>query len=97
MRVSERTLERRRRDREAQLKYYLKHRFCQVCGKRAWEVHEIVARSQGGKCEEDNMISMDRNCHERAHFRRRPYLYKEELWRIKGLDIEVMQEQVKKD
>ena len=92
---SSKTLEKRRRDREAQEEYWKRHKFCEVCGKKAWEVHEIIARSQGGKCEEDNMISLDRNCHEQAHFRKHPYIYKEELWRIKGLNFEVMEEKLR--
>ena len=93
---SKRTLKKRREDTKAQLAYLEEHRWCEVCGKRAWEVHEVIARSHGGECEDDNMISLDRDCHNRAHFKKSPYLYREELWKIKGLDSEVMQEKLRR-
>ena len=79
----------RQADRKAQEAYWKEHRDCEVClsegrGKiSAWEVHEILYKSKGGKCEEDNMISTCRDDHQRAHFLREPYLYREELYKIK--------------
>ena len=87
----------RRNDREAQEEYFENHPYCQVClaegrGKRpADDVHEILYRSQGGKCVPDNMISVCRPDHDRAHFLRKPYLganlRKEDLLRIKEGEV----------
>ena len=77
-------------DRKAQLAYWTGHRYCEVClaeGRGqlpAWEVHEILYKSQMGKCEEDNMLSVCNDCHLRTHFRKIPYLHREELYKIKG-------------
>lgn len=94
MKLSERTLKRRRRDRQAQLEYFEEYPYCEVClaegrGRRpADEVHEIVYKSQGGKCVPGNMISVCRSDHDRAHFLRKPYLganlRKEDLFEIKA-------------
>ena len=83
MRLSKRTLEKRRKDRKAQLEYYLKHKFCEICGRQGYHVHEIVFRSHGGKCVEENMISLCLDDYQRAHFLREPYLTREELFEIK--------------
>jgi len=79
----------RRNDRVAQEEYFEDHPYCEVClaegrGRRpADDVHEILYRSQGGKCISENEISMCRPDHDRAHFKREPYLRKEELFEIK--------------
>jgi len=73
----------RRRDRLAQEIYFKDHLLCEVCGAPAVDVHEIVFRSRGGKCVPENMISLCRQCHLRAHFRLKPYLHKEELFKFK--------------
>lgn len=81
---------RRKKDWLAQWAYFQDHPYCEVClaegrGKiPAIEVHEILYRSQGGKCVPDNMISMGRSDHERAHFLRRPYLTREQLFEMKA-------------
>jgi len=87
----------RRSDREAQEEYFEDHPYCEVCltegrGRRpADDVHEILYRSQGGKCVPENMISVCRPDHDRAHFLRKPYfganLRKEDLLRIKEGEV----------
>lgn len=80
---------RRRKDRQAQEAYFEDHPYCEVClaegrGNRlADDVHEILYRSQGGECVPDNEISTCRPDHDRAHFKKKPYLRKEDLLRIK--------------
>ena len=84
---------RRRKDRLAQWAYFQDHQYCEVClaegrGTRlAQEVHEILYRSQGGKCVPENEISVCRPDHDRAHFKREPYLRKEDLLRIKEREV----------
>ncbi len=79
----------RRKDRKAQEAYYEEHPFCEVClaegrGRRPTdEVHEIVYRSQGGRCVPENEISTCRQDHDRTHFLREPYLHRDELFQIK--------------
>ncbi len=91
----------RKEDRKAQEAYWKEHRNCEVClaegrGKvEAVEVHEIIYKSGGGKCIPENEISTCRPDHGRMHFLRGPFLEKEDLWRIKNLDIEVMQEKLR--
>jgi len=75
---------RRIKDRKAQKDYLNEHPYCEACGMIAYQVHEITFRSQGGKCEENNMISLCMEHHLQAHFRKEPYLRKEELLKIKG-------------
>jgi len=74
---------RRKKDRLAQWAYFQDHSLCEVCGRPAVQVHEIVLRSQGGKCVPDNMISLCLDDHDRTHFLRKPYLRKEGLFEIK--------------
>ena len=79
----------RQKDREAQEEYFEDHPYCEVCltegrGRRsADEVHEIIYRSQGGKCIPENEISTCRPDHDRMHFLRGPYLHRDELFEIK--------------
>lgn len=79
----------RQSDYKAQEAYFEEHPYCEVClaegrGKRpADEVHEILYRSQGGKCVPENEISTCRPDHDRAHFLKEPYLTKEELFEMK--------------
>ena len=79
----------RQKDRKAQKEYFEDHPYCQVClaegrGKiPAWEVHEILYRSQGGKCVPKNEISTCRSDHDRMHFLKEPYLHRDELFEIK--------------
>ena len=87
-----RSRKKKREDRQTQEKYFNEHPFCEVCihegrGKiPAVEVHEILFRSRGGKCEEDNMISVDRDDHMRCHFLRETWLYRKDLYKIKGVE-----------
>lgn len=84
----------RRRDIKAQEAYFEEHPFCEVClaegrGRRpACQVHEIIYRSQGGKCEPDNEIAVCRPDHDRAHFLVEPYLYRDDLYKIKGGELD---------
>ena len=77
-------------DRKAQRIYWEEHKYCEVClfegrGKvEAVQVHEIVFRSHQGKCVPDNMISTCLADHERMHFRRAEWLYREDLYKMKG-------------
>jgi len=81
---------RRRKDHLAQWAYYQDHPHCEVClaegrGKHpADDVHEILYRSQGGKCVPENEISTCRSDHDRAHFKKRPYLRREQLLEMKA-------------
>lgn len=81
---------RRRKDRLAQWAYFQDNPYCEIClaegrGTRlADEIHEITYKSQMGKCVPENMISVCRPDHDRAHFLRRPYLSKEQLFEIKA-------------
>ena len=45
----------------------------------ASDIHHINFRSHGGKDEINNLIPLCRNCHDRAHLKKKPYLTKEEL------------------
>jgi len=79
----------RRKDRQAQKEYFENHQFCEIClaegrGKRlADEVHEILYRSQGGKCVPENEISTCRSDHDRMHFKKKLYLAREQVLVIK--------------
>jgi len=79
----------RQSNRKAQKLYWEGHKYCEVClaegrGKvKAWEVHEILYKSQGGKCVPDNEISVCRYCHQRAHFLIEPYLHRDDLYKMK--------------
>ena len=81
----------RQSDRKAQEAYWKEHRYCEVCkfegrGQTpAWEIHEIVFRSRGGKCEPDNMIAVCRNDHMRAHYTMNPWLAPGEVKKMKEL------------
>ncbi len=79
-----------RENKKAQQAYWQEHRYCEIClfegrGRvSATEVHEILFRSQGGKCEPDNEISSCKNDHLRSHFRIKPWLHREDLYKIKS-------------
>jgi len=55
---------------------------CSVCGKQANSIHHIKYRSQGGKDEIGNLIATDQECHDKAHFKKKPYIQAEELFEI---------------
>ena len=76
------------------LLYFHEHPNCEVCGGKVIDPsHHIVFRSQGGKAEDDNLISLCRWHHDRAHFKGvKPWLFREDFWRIKGLDLAEMEE-----
>lgn len=42
---------------------------CQLCGRRAVDVHHIIPAGMGGKRKDEmwNMISLCRTCHDEAH------------------------------
>lgn len=81
---------RRRKDYLAQWAYYRDHPYCEVClaegrgSRQVDDVHEILYRSQGGKCVPKNEISICRADHDRAHFKKKPYLRREQLLEIKA-------------
>ena len=76
-------------NKKAQELYWTGHKFCEMClfegrGKVAGiQIHEIKFRSQGGKCVPDNMISTCLADHERMHFRRAKWLYRDDLYKMK--------------
>lgn len=84
----------RRRDLLAQRQYAAGYPWCEVClaegrGRQpAWEVHEILFRSLGGKCVPENEISVCRPDHDRAHRKRKPYLTRNELYKMKGGEVD---------
>ena len=47
---------------------------CMVCGLQASDVHHIKYKSQGGKDNIENLIILCRSCHNKAHFKEKPYL-----------------------
>lgn len=73
----------RKKNKEAQMEYFEKHPYCEICGKKSLQVHEIVFRSHGGECEKSNMLSVCLECHEKCHFLRKPWLTKKELLEAK--------------
>lgn len=84
--------EKRKKDYFKQLLYFHDHPNCEVCGKKAVDCHHIIYRSEGGKSDDDNLISLCRQGHKKSHFLIVPYLSKEDLWRAKGLDLAKMDE-----
>jgi len=80
----------RKKDRDAQWAYFQDHPYCEIClaegrgQKPADDVHEILYRSQGGKCVSGNEISTCRPDHDRMHFKKKPYLTKEQLLEMKA-------------
>lgn len=58
---------------------------CEVCGGTGVDLHHIVYKSREQSEDRDNVenvISLCRNCHDRSHFKKKPYLYAEELKKI---------------
>lgn len=88
---SEKSIKKRLANRKAQQEYYEEHPICEVCfvekgiRHRAYHVHEILYRSQGGKCIKKNMISTCLIVHDRTHRIRKPFLSRERLYEIKEL------------
>lgn len=54
----------------------------ELSGKMATDLHHINYRSRSGGDEAENIIALTRDEHDRAHFKKKPYLHKEELQRI---------------
>jgi len=53
---------------------------CEVCGKLAMDIHHIEHGRFKRSDEFSNLIGLCRSCHDRAHFKKEPYLTKEELY-----------------
>lgn len=60
---------------------------CEVCESPAVDIHHIIFRGQGGKDEIENLIGLCRSCHDKAHFKKEPYLQAEELQEIHNLNL----------
>jgi len=83
-------------DKQKQYRYFIDNPNCQICGKLGAQTHEIVFRSQGGKCEYNNLITLCYECHLRCHnLGEKPYLKRSDLWRAKGLSVEVMEKKLR--
>lgn len=52
---------------------------CEATGAQANDLHHIIYRSQGGGDNVENIIALSRDAHDRAHFKKEPYLKAEEL------------------
>lgn len=58
---------------------------CEVCWNKATDIHHIKFRSSFGKKTKHlqdsitNLIALCRDCHDKAYFKKEPYLSKEEL------------------
>ncbi len=88
--------QKRKLDYVKQTLYFYENPNCEVCGVKVIDPpHHIIFRSQGGGTDDDNLISLCRLHHNQAHFKKRFYIKKEELWKRKGLDIEIMREKYK--
>jgi 5-methylcytosine-specific restriction endonuclease McrA len=58
---------------------------CEWCGRNnPADIHHIIFKSQGGGNEVDNLIALCRDCHDRSHFKKEPYITSEELFKRKG-------------
>ena len=85
--------EKKKMDHFRLLLYLHENPNCEVCGGKVIDPpHHVIFRSQGGGKEDDNLITLCRLDHNRAHFLAKPYLHKYDLWECKGLDIEKMRE-----
>lgn len=86
-------------DKKAQAEYFDRHPFCEVSfyeGKGripADDVHEIKYKSQGGECVEDNMIALTRENHDKAHFKKKDYLYRNSLIEAKKAVEKMLKEE----
>ena len=60
---------------------------CQVCNAQASDIHHVVYKSQQGKDNAENLIALCREDHDRAHFKKEPYLQVEELQEIVNLHL----------
>ena len=55
---------------------------CEVDYKVAVDIHHIELKSQLGNDEVDNLIAVCRSCHDKAHFKKKPFIYPEQLKQI---------------
>jgi len=53
----------------------------------AVEIHHIIFKSQGGKDVIENLIALTREQHDRAHFKKKPYIYAAELQEIHNRNL----------
>lgn len=53
--------------------------YCKVCGTIATDIHHIIYKSQGGTDDIGNLVPLCRSCHDRAHYKKEPYIAKEYL------------------
>ena len=44
------------------------------CGARANHIHHILFKSRGGTDDLSNLIGLCESCHDRAHYRKEPYI-----------------------
>ena len=58
---------------------------CLKCWATWADVHHILYKSQWGKDDVDNLIWLCRTCHDKAHFKKEPYLTAENLFKTKKL------------
>jgi 5-methylcytosine-specific restriction endonuclease McrA len=58
---------------------------CEVCYQTAVHVHHIKFRSQQGSDNIENLMALCHSCHDSAHFKKEPYLHKEQLQEIHNL------------
>ena len=47
---------------------------CEYCKKQGNDIHHIIYRSQQGNDDISNLICLCRDCHDRAHYKTKPYL-----------------------
>lgn len=88
--------EKRKKEYFKMLLYLHEHQCCEVCGGKVIDSpHHIIYRSQGGDSNDENLITLCRLHHDQAHFKVKPYLYKRDLWSVKGLDVSKMEEKLR--
>lgn len=58
---------------------------CENCWKQAVDIHHIIYRSRWGSDEAENLIALCRDCHDRSHFKKKPYLSTSELFKKKKI------------
>jgi len=52
---------------------------CEVCWAQWVDIHHCIFKSQWGKDDASNLIALCRDDHDRAHFKKEPYLKPEYL------------------
>jgi len=52
----------------------------EISGSLAVDIHHIILKSAGGKDEIGNLIALNKEEHDRAHFKEEPYLLEDELF-----------------